>query len=210
MPTTIYSKHLRVLSLLKFTGGRNLDFLESFLKLSKANLNLHIKDIYNSIPNVQKTNKLEVMMKDVLKYKSLFSDLKKVQVISKEERVFFLILKILIDGSLNLENLSKQLDVSRRTLNGDLVDIKSEVDNFYLTIESHTGKGVFLSGKNIDRKRALCCYIYKFLIEELYLPKIFTDYFSFLFHNDEIDLFLKKDIDKLRCFAYNNSCVVAA
>lgn len=195
MSITIYSKHLRVLSLLKFTRGGNLDFLESFLKLSKANLNLHIKDVYNSIPIVQKTTKLDLMVKEILNYKSLFSDLKKVQVISKEERVFFLILKILIDGSLNLENLSKQLDVSRRTLNGDLIDIKSELGNFYLTIESHTGKGVFLTGKNIDRKRALCYYIYKFLIEELYLPKIFTDYFSFLFHNDEIDLFLKKDIE---------------
>lgn len=195
MSITICSKHLRVLNLLNFTGGRNLDFLESFLKLSKANLNLYIKDIYNSIPNVQKTSKLDLIMKGILKSNNLFSELKKNQVISKEERVFFLILKILIEGNLNLENLSKKLDVSRRTLNGDLVDIKKDLDNFHLIIESHTGKGVFLTGENINRKRALSCYIYKFLVEEPYLPQILTNYFSFLFHNEEIDLFLKKDIE---------------
>ena len=195
MSITIYSKHLRVLSLLNFTGGRNLDFLESFLKLSKANLNLYIKDIYNSIPNVQKTSKLDLITKEILKCDNLFSNFKKNLVISKEERIFFLTLKILIDGNLNLENLSKKLDVSRRTLNGDLIDIKKDLNNFHLIIESHTGKGVFLTGENINRKRALSCYIYKFLIEESYLPKAFIDYFSFLFHNDEIDLFLKKDIE---------------
>lgn len=195
MSITIYSKHLRVLNLLNFTGGRNLDFLESFLKLSKANLNLYIKDIYNSIPNVHKTSKLDLITKEVLNSNNLFSELKKNQVISKEERVFFLILKILIEGNLNLENLSKKLDVSRRTLNGDLVDIKKDLSNFHLIIESHTGKGVFLTGDNINRKRALSCYIYKFLVEEPYLPKTFVDYFSFLFHNDEIDIHLKKDIE---------------
>lgn len=195
MSITIYSKHLRVFSLINFTGGGNLDFLESFLKLSKANLNLYIKDIYNSIPNVQKTSRLDLITKEILEFNNLFSELKKIQVISKEERIFFLILKILIEGNLNLENLSKKLEVSRRTLNGDLVDIKKDLDNFHLTIESHTGKGIFLTGKNTDRKRALSCYIYKFLVEEPYLPKVFTNYFSFLFHNDELDIFLKRDIE---------------
>ena len=195
MSITICSKHLRVLSLLNFTGGRDLDFLESFLKLSKANLNLYIKDIYNSIPNVQKTSKFDIITKEILNFNNLFSNLKEKQVISKDERVFFLILKILIEGNLNLENLSKKLDVSRRTLNGDLVDIKKDLYNFHLIIESHTGKGVFLTGENINRKRALSCYIYKFLVEEPYLPNFLTNYFSFLFHNDEVDLFLKKDIE---------------
>ena len=101
MSITICSKHLRVLSLLNFTGGRDLDFLESFLKLSKANLNLYIKDIYNSIPNVQKTSKFDIITKEILNFNNLFSNLKEKQVISKDERVFFLILKILIEGNLN-------------------------------------------------------------------------------------------------------------
>lgn len=195
MSITIYSKHLRILNLINFTRGRNLDFLESFLKLSKANLNLYIKDIYNSIPNVPETSKTDLIIKEILNFNNLFSQLKKKQIISKEERVFFLTLKILIEGNLNLENLSKKLDVSRRTLNGDLVNIKKDLNNFYLIIESHTGKGVFLTGDNINRKRALSCYIYKFLVEEQYLPKNFTDYFSHLFHNNEIDILLMKDIE---------------
>lgn len=196
MAITICSKHLRVLSLLSFTEGNNLDFLEDFLDLSKANLNLYLKDLYNSIPNCNKTNKIDLMIKEILKFDDLFSTLKQQQVISKPERVFFLTLKLLIKGCLNLETLSRKLDVSRRTVNGDLTDIKKDLENFQLIIESHTGKGVFLTGDNINRKRALSCYLYKYLVEERYLPQIFTDYFYSLFHNSEIDIFLCNDIEK--------------
>lgn len=197
MAITICSKHLRVLNLLNFTEGNNLDFLENFLELSRANLNVYLKDLYSSIPDINKTNKVDLMIKEILNCNDLFSILKKQQVISKNERVFFLTLKLLVKGSLNLETLSKKLDVSRRTVNGDLTDIKKDLENFQLIIESHTGKGVFLTGENINRKRALSCYIYKYLIEEQYLPPIFIDYFHSLIHNSEIDTFLLKDIEKL-------------
>lgn len=197
MAITICSKHLRVLSLLNFTEGKNLEFLEDFLELSKANLNIYLKDLYNSIPNCTKTNKVDIMIREILNFNDLFFTLKKQQVISKPERVLFLTLKLLVKGNLNLETLSKKLDVSRRTVNGDLTDIKKDLENFQLIIESHTGKGVFLVGENINRKRALSCYIYKYLIEEQYLPQIFTDYFQPIFHNYEIDNFLLNDIEKL-------------
>lgn len=197
MAITICSKHLRVLSLLNFTEGNNLDFLENFLELSKANLNIYLKDLYNSIPDVNKTNKIDLMIGEILNSNELFFILKKQQVISKAERIFFLTLKLLVKGSLNLETLSKKLDVSRRTVNGDLTDIKKDLESFQLVIESHTGKGVFLTGENINRKRALSCYVYKYLIEEQYLPQVFIDYFHSLIHNNEIDTFLLKDIEKL-------------
>ncbi len=197
MAITICSKHLRVLSLLNFTEGKNLEFLEDFLELSKANLNVYLKDLYNSIPNCNKTNKVDIMIREILSFNDLFFTLKKQQVISKPERVLFLTLKLLVKGSLNLETLSRKLDVSRRTVNGDLTDIKKDLESFQLVVESHTGKGVFLVGENINRKRALSCYIYKYLIEEQYLPQIFTDYFQPLFHNHEIDDFLLNDIEKL-------------
>lgn len=208
MKITIHSKHLRIFRLLMFTKGENIEFLQLFLKISKANLNLLIRDIYSFIPNVQKTKKIDLIIREILKHEDIFESLKNNQTISKDERIFFLILKLLIKGSLNLESLSKKLGVSRRTLNGDLVDIKKDLENFHLIIESHTGKGVFLTGDNINRKRALSCYIYKFLIEESYLPQIFLDYFSHLFHNNEIDILLKKDIENFlrHCHMDNFFC----
>lgn len=200
MSIVICSKHLRVLNLLNFTKGDKLDFLESFLKLSKANLNLYIKDIYNSLPELQKTNRLNLIVKEISNCNNLFSKLKKLQIASKEERILFLILKILIEGKLNLENLSKKLDVSRRTLNDDLADIKKDLESFDLIVESHTGKGIFLTGENLSKKLALSSYIYKYLVEEIYLPKILTEYYSLLFHNDEINIFLKKDIENFKNF----------
>ena len=105
MSIVICSKHLRVLNLLNFTKGEKLNFLESFLKLSKANLNLYIKDIYHSLPELQKTNRLNLIVKEISNCNNLFSKLKKLQIASKEERILFLILKILIEGKLNLESL---------------------------------------------------------------------------------------------------------
>lgn len=202
MSVAIYSRHLRILRLLNFTKGENLEFIQSFFKISKANLNLIIRDIHDSVPNISNSKKIDLIIKEILNHENVFEILKSNQIISKDERVFFLILKILIKGNLNLESLSKKLEVSRRTLNGDLVDIKKDLENFDLIIESHTGKGVFLTGDNINVKRALSCYIYKFLVEEPYLPQIFLDYFSYLFHNNEVDILLKKDIENFLSYCH--------
>ncbi|MGL5639283.1 MAG: HTH domain-containing protein, partial [Cetobacterium sp.] len=197
MKLDMSTKHLRVLNLLKFTDGKDLEFIETLMDISRPNLNNYLKDIHKNISISEKTGKMDLIITDIIEKKNLYSSLQEKQTVSKEDRVFFLILKLLIEGNLNLYFLAEILNVSRRTLNMDLVSIKEELNIFELKIESHTGKGIFLEGEVSDKRNALCCYIYKYLVEEEYLPTIFLENFNYIKEDYEISSQLNSDIEKI-------------
>ncbi|MGL5355551.1 MAG: hypothetical protein ACRDAQ_03210 [Cetobacterium sp.] len=197
MKLDITTKHLRIVNLLKFVDGENCDFLESCLGFSKANLNNYLKEIHNVIPETVKTGKMDIIVKKILEEKDIYNLLLSRQTVSKEDRTFFLILKLLITSTLNLDSLTGMLGVSRRTLNGDLLNVKIELNIFDLNINSISGRGIFLEGEFLNVKRALCCYIYKYLVEEQYLPKIFIENFSDIINCSKINTTLEADIERL-------------
>lgn len=67
------TKHLRVLKLLYFTNGENLDFIESVLEVSRPNLNNYLKEIHSLIPEKEKTGKMDIIIKDVIEKKELLN-----------------------------------------------------------------------------------------------------------------------------------------
>lgn len=196
MAINIETKHLRVLKILKFTKGKHLKFLEIFLNTNKANINSYIRDLYELIPNRKNQSKLDQIIEEILNEDfSLFKSQVKEVALSKKDRIFFLTLRLLLKTTLNLQYLSTHLEVSRRTLNDDILQLKKDLEVYNLTIESLPGKGIFLEGNLLNRKRALCTYIYKYLVEEDHLPEIFKEYFSSVFHIKEIDETFQEDIE---------------
>ncbi len=103
--------------------------------------------------------KTDEIITSILNQNICYSFLKKEQNISKDDRIFFLTLHLLLKSSLNLQSLSNILGVSRRTLNVDLITIKKNIEIYSLDIHSISGKGVFLEGDFVNIKRALCTYI---------------------------------------------------
>ncbi|MGL5411787.1 hypothetical protein [Cetobacterium sp.] len=195
MTLSINTKHLRLFKLLEFTKGDNLEFCELFLNINRANLYSYLKEIQKVVPQKQNITKTDEIITSILNQNICYSFLKKEQNISKDDRIFFLTLHLLLKSSLNLQSLSTILGVSRRTLNIDLITIKKNIEIYSLDIHSISGKGVFLEGDFVNIKRALCTYIYKYLVEENYLPNIFKQSFSHIFHNQEIDSILQKQIE---------------
>ena len=195
MTLSINTKHLRLFKLLEFTKGENLEFCELFLNINRANLYSYLKEIQKVVPQKQNISKTDEIINSILNQNFCYSFLKKEQNISKDDRIFFLTLHLLLKSSLNLQSLSNILGVSRRTLNVDLITIKKNIEIYSLNIHSISGKGVFLEGDFVNIKRALCTYIYKYLVEENYLPNIFNTSFSHIFHNSEIDNILQKQIE---------------
>ena len=195
MTLSINTKHLRLFKLLEFTKGDNLEFCELFLNINRANLYSYLKEIQKVVPQKQNISKTDEIITSILNQNFCYSFLKKEQTISKDDRIFFLTLHLLLKSSLNLQSLSNILGVSRRTLNVDLITIKKNIKIYSLNIRSISGKGVFLEGDFINIKRALCTYIYKYLVEENYLPNIFNQSFSHIFHTSEIDSILQKQIE---------------
>lgn len=196
MTLSINTKHLRLFKLLEFTKGENLEFCELFLDMNRANICSYLKEIQKVIPNRKSATKTDEIIKTILSQNCCSFNLKKEQNISKEDRIFFLTLHLLLKSSLNLQILSNTLGVSRRTLNDDLLVVKNNIEIYSLDVMSIPGKGVFLEGNFIDIKRALCTYIYKYLVEDNYLPSIFDESFSHIFHNSEIDNILQKQIEE--------------
>lgn len=195
MTLSINTKHLRLFKLLEFTKGDSLEFCELFLNINRANLYSYLKEIQKVVPQKQNITKTDEIITSILNQNICYSFLKKEQNISKDDRIFFLTLHLLLKSSLNLQSLSNILGVSRRTLNVDLITIKRNIEIYSLDIHSISGKGVFLEGDFVNIKRALCTYIYKYLVEENYLPNIFKQSFSHIFHNQEIDSILQKQIE---------------
>lgn len=192
---SISSNHLKLIKILKFIENQDYEFLEFFLKVE--NIKSEIKSVYKVLFPQKKNKKMNIMIEDLCNDSSLTLKLKKIQTSLKEERKFFLILELLIKKSLNLEESAKILQVTRRTLNYDLIDIKEKLLKFNLKIDSQIGKGIFLYGNEIDIRKASFHYFYKFLIEVKFLPRLFIDKFSDFFYNFDDYLVLNMFIDKL-------------
>lgn len=198
MKINITTTHIRIYRLLNFLPERNIEFIANFLKMNKQNVILYIKQIYYFVDNKNSNSSLNSIITEIITNKNLFEILKKNQTFNKEDRIFYIILKLLRDSNLNLNTLATILHISRRTLNDDLISVKKDLKFYNLKIASIPSKGISISGCSNDRKICAISYLFKFLIEIDDLPNLISkDYMSFFQNN--IYSKLNNDIDY---FAY--------
>lgn len=167
------SNHIRLYKLLQIYNLNDIQFMCELLKLSEKTIILYIKQLYHFIPNkINRTNITKDMITDISSSKELLPIIKTLQAFTRDERILYITLKLLIRKKIILTNLCIFFQVSRRTLNNDLQFIKDRLNIFNLSLTSDPGKGIFLTGDETNIKRALCIYLYKFLIEANELPFI--------------------------------------
>ncbi|MGL5903224.1 MAG: hypothetical protein ACRCZO_11120 [Cetobacterium sp.] len=175
MKFNINSNHIRLYKLLELYSLKEINFICEILKVKNKTIILYIKQLYYSIPNKSNlTTTTKDMIIEIKNSPELLGIIKSIQTSTKEERIFYIILKILIKKKIILTKLTSFFQVSRRTINEDLKSVKKNLAIFNLELISDPGKGVVLSGSSIDIKRALCVYIYKYLLESQELPLFFT------------------------------------
>lgn len=88
--------------------------------------------------------------------------------IEKKERTIYIILKLIFENSINLTSISKELNISRITLNSDLEFIKEIIEDFQLKLVSIQWKGVFLEGDLLQLQKFSILFIAKLYIEEYF------------------------------------------
>lgn len=88
------------------------------------------------------------------KIKKLISEFSSLTFIDRRD---YLITKLLIDDKIILSHESRILDVTRRTLNYDLVEIKKFLMPYSITVEVIHGKGITLHGD--ERHQKYCCFL---------------------------------------------------
>lgn len=85
--------------------------------------------------------------------------------IEKKERIFYLILKMILENTINLSSISKELNISRITLNSDIEIIREMIKDFNLEFTSIQWKGVFFTGKPEDIQNFSIIFISKLYLE---------------------------------------------
>lgn len=163
MKININTNHIRIYKLLKFSSYKNVDFICQFLKMNKQNVILYIKQIYFFINATNSKVNVTDMVNEIINDNTILKKLKSKQNFIKENRIFYITLRLLCDrNNVNLTQLSASLNVSRRILNDDLIYIKKDLNNYNLTVSSST-TGINIFGKENDIRSTLLAYVFKFL-----------------------------------------------
>ncbi|MGL5000073.1 MAG: hypothetical protein ACRC0R_01800 [Cetobacterium sp.] len=192
----INSKHLQIFYFIKSNNDFNFKNICEVFNLSQQRAKLFIEDIYFEFfgDNYDKKNKDE-MLKNIRSFKGGNRILRKVQIFTKQQNIFYLLFFLGMTGHFKMSNISKKIDITSRNLNNYSHEIKNILFFFNLDIlVSNTG--IELSGSKHDKKKFKFFLYLKFLIEKDYLPKLIRrDFIKFCKIKDFY--ILKKEIKTL-------------
>lgn len=139
-------------------------------KNNLTSINLYLQEL--SFSTIYKNENGEYQLNLTEKQKIKFFE--KYRYYSENQRCNYLILKLLINKTLNLEKERKLLDISSSTIKRDFYKIKKKFLDVNIEIISKQWQGVFL---NEISNEILCEILIKFFYEFDFLPGILKQYF---------------------------------
>lgn len=187
-------KNLNILELL-FQNEYTVEDLASILNLNSRTIRYHIKDI-NTVLNkcnlngiLKNKDKYFLEKKEMMKIKKLISEFSSLTFIDRRD---YLITKLLIDDKIVLSHESKILDVTRRTLNYDLVEIKKFLAPYFVTVEVIHGKGITLHGDEKNIKILLIAFLTKFISKGRNLKNVFRELLYSIVTEEKLNEYMLK------------------
>lgn len=165
------SIHLKIIDSLISTS---LDFRElcEDLDLNESRLRSYINDI-TSIDEIHFSN-FKHGMNYIKEHSELREKIIETQDFLPNERKLFLYLHFLFFDRVNLNALSRDIGVSRRTLFNDLTESIPLFRSCGLTLAAKNAKGVFLEGNEIYKRFFFPRIFLKYFTDRKYLPKKFS------------------------------------
>lgn len=177
----INSRHLRIVKVVKNIENISLEEMALIFNKSTQHIRISLKEIYTFINNEDKDTSIQDIIKAIKNSNKIRYLLRKNQHLTKYEKLNFLLFVILIRKKIKLNELAKELQVTKRILNYYLVEIKEMISKYHLEIKS-TNQGISLIGSKSSKNEIIFIYIFKFLIERNELPysirKLVFDYIS--------------------------------
>ena len=171
----INNRLLKILDFLEYNSttsikevSKALDVSDRIVRYEIDNLNFILK--LNKLPVVKKESKGKLLFDESLKTDDKLSIIKNISKYSKEDRLNFIKLKFLTEGSVNLTALSKTLDTSRTTIRADISEISKEFEKDNIVI---TDNKIEINEKNI--RNYIIKYFHKDLIQFYYQKAEFVD-----------------------------------
>lgn len=153
---------------------------------------VNARTILQRIDSFVSENNLGTLMKEGIQYyfkdgtisfDAKFGDFN-LKDLEKKERIVFIALKLIFEKSINLTSISRELEISRITLNTDLELIRERLSAFDLFLESIQWRGVFIKGDEAKLQKFSILFIAKLYIEEYFncpfkmaINPVLNDYF---------------------------------
>lgn len=182
-------KSLYILSLFFSLNKFSYSDLEKILHIKKRSIDNNINIINDflaayQIHGIQKTEDFFFLkpctiskIKDILQFAPL----------SVTERKEYLLLQLFFENTISLNDNTDKIQTTRRTLNYDLKEIKSYLENKGLKIKSISGRGIFLQGSESIIRELFSIHLTKFLINKNTNHKLFTDLIEKYFQEDVLE-----------------------
>lgn len=187
-------KNIKILELL-FQEKYRIEDIASFLNLNPRTIRYNIEDInrilvkYNLSEIKKDKDLLYLDKKEIFKIKKLISSNSTLTSIDRRD---YLLIKLLLNHEIVLSHESIVLDVTRRTLNYDLLEVKKFLKEYQLEIEAIPGKGVKVYGNDETINGLLIGFFTKFLSSEINLKTIFKDIILSLIDEKKLEEILVK------------------
>lgn len=190
-------QNIKILELL-FQENYRIEDLANILTLNPRTIRYNINEInsilkYHDLQEIQKDKDIFYLnKKEIYKIKKLISSNSSLTSIDRRD---YLITKLLLNHEIILTHESKTLDVTRRTLNNDLIEVKKFLREYHLTVVAMSGKGVKLYGKPEKINGLLIAFFTKFLSAGINLKTTFKNIIFSLINEKQLeDIVLKINI----------------
>lgn len=174
---------ISILKLLINHETLSLEQISFFLNISIVTARISIKNINNflkvyDLGKISKSNKnyLLYLTKDSFNFPDENIEI----ILSSEERISYIIILLIFEKKVNLNSLTDIFNVSRNTLNNDLLQIKKFLKKSNLSLKSVSWQGILLKGKIEDIKNFSINYLIKILIKKEFNEIVWTLYGKFL------------------------------
>lgn len=187
-------KNIKILELL-FQEKYSIDDFAKLLNLNPRTIRYNIEDlnralVKHNLSEIKKDKDLFYLdKKEIFKIKKLISSNSTLTSIDRRD---YLLTKLLLNHEIVLSHESAVLDVTRRTLNNDLLEIKKFLREYQLEIEAIPGKGVKIYGEPQIINRLLIAFFTKFLSAGINLKTIFKNIIFSLVDEKKLEEILLK------------------
>lgn len=139
----INNRLLEIISFLKENNITTIKEISQSLNLSERsvryeidNLNFFLK--MNMLPEIKKENMGEIKVNKNFIENKIFEMLKNLSKNSKENRKDYIKFKLLVETTINITIIAKELDISRTTIKNDLSEIEKEFNDNNLVLKNNT------------------------------------------------------------------------
>ena len=190
----INSKHLQILKLIKSNQNITINEIGQIFSLSSQYTKLHLEAIYLELFN-NSSPKESLLIKQIYNFPNSKNCLRQVQQFTKDQKIFYLIFKLITNRQIKLLHISKELDITKRNINNYFNRVNNILDFFSLKVNI-SNKGVKIIGDDYSLKKITLLIIFKFLIEKDFLPLKFRKEALLFFKIKDFSKF-KKDIIEL-------------